>query len=327
MVIQSVVSKKPGTRKKTKKKSRKDASLKTHLKRTIAGLSLLLLLVILAGFLAHHFVRQKQPLSSKGKIPVAKKTVQKVPPFEIYPKKDTLTRKPIYKPKTALTEKFPKVAIIIDDVGYDRQLTEKFLKLDAVLTFSVLPFSPFTKKIAHAIHARGAETMLHLPMEPKEYPRINPGPGTLLTSMSPDQLIGQLEKNLDSVPFIKGVNNHMGSKMTTVSTQLYQIFSILKKRGLFFVDSRTTPYTLCRPSARLLQIPFAERDIFIDHIPDPDFICKQLDRLILVAYSHGEAIGIAHPHTATYEVFREVLPDLQKRVRFVPASMVVHITS
>jgi polysaccharide deacetylase 2 family uncharacterized protein YibQ len=145
--------------------------------------------------------------------------------------------------------------------------------------------------------------------------------------MSPDQLIGQLEKNLDSVPFIKGVNNHMGSKMTTVSTQLYQIFSILKKRGLFFVDSRTTPHTLCKPSARLLQIPFAERDVFIDHIPDHDFICKQLDQLILVAYSHGEAVGIAHPHTTTYEVFREVLPDLKKRVRFVPASMIVHTAS
>ncbi|MBW2200139.1 MAG: divergent polysaccharide deacetylase family protein [Deltaproteobacteria bacterium] len=322
-----MVTRKPGTRKKPKKKSRKDASLKTHLKRTIAGLSLLLILVVLAGFLAHHFIQQKHPISSRGKIPVAKKTVQKVPAFEVYPKKDIPPRKPILKPKIALPEKFPKVAIIIDDVGYDRQLVEKFLNLDAVLTFSILPFSPFTKKIAQAVHAGGAETMLHLPMEPNEYPRINPGPGTLLTSMSPDQLINQLEKDLDSVPFIKGVNNHMGSKMTTVSTQLYQIFSILKKRGLFFIDSRTTPHTLCKPSARLLQIPFAERDIFIDHIPDPDFIRKQLDRLILVACSHGEAVGIAHPHTTTYEVFREVLPDLQKRVRFVPASTIVHTGS
>ena len=97
-----MVSKKPGTRKKSKKKSRKDASLKTHLKRTMAGLSLLLILVVIAGFLAHHFIQPKQPISSIEKIPVAKKTVQKVPAFEIYPQKDILPRKPILKPKIVL---------------------------------------------------------------------------------------------------------------------------------------------------------------------------------------------------------------------------------
>ena len=81
--------------------------------------------------------------------------------------------------------------------------------------------------------------MLHLPMEPSEYPSVDPGPGALLSSMSADELLSQLRKHLDEVPGIKGVNNHMGSKLTAESTRIYQIFSILKQEGLFFIDILT----------------------------------------------------------------------------------------
>jgi len=119
----------------------------------------------------------------------------------------------------------------------------------------------------------------------------------------------------------------MGSKMTTSSTQIYQIFSILKKRNLFFIDSLTTSESLCKPSARLLQLPFAQRDVFIDHFQKPDFIRKQINLLIRIADKHGEAIGIAHPHIITYNILRELLPELQKKVQLVPASKLVHIPS
>ncbi|MBW1983906.1 MAG: divergent polysaccharide deacetylase family protein, partial [Deltaproteobacteria bacterium] len=141
-----------------------------------------------------------------------------------------------------------------------------------------------------------------------------------------DELIEQLDKNLDSVPFIKGVNNHMGSKITSTSTQMYQIFSILKKRNLFFIDSRTSSKTLCKPSARLLQLPFSQRDIFLDNDLKPDAIRKQLEKLIEVAKKHGSAIGIAHPHQATYTVLRKMLPVIKNQVQLVPASKVVHIS-
>jgi hypothetical protein len=166
--------------------------------------------------------------------------------------------------------------------------------------------------------------MLHLPMEPVEYPDVNPGPGTLLTSMTPDQLTRQLEKDLDAVPFITGVNNHMGSKMTAESSQMYQIFSILKKRGLYFVDSRTTAETLCKPSARLFQLPFAQRDVFLDHLMEVEFIRKQLKELVRIAQRNGYAVGIGHPHSLTYQVLQEMLPDLQKKIRLVPVSEIVH---
>ena len=117
----------------------------------------------------------------------------------------------------------------------------------------------------------------------------------------------------------------MGSKLTPSSEQLRQMFPVHKKRNLFFFVSRTTAATLCRPSAGLLQIPFAERDVFLDHKLDPAFIQKQLDRLIHVANRDGLAIGIAHPHPETHAVLLERLPSIKTQVELVPASHVVHI--
>jgi polysaccharide deacetylase 2 family uncharacterized protein YibQ len=222
-------------------------------------------------------------------LPMTKPRVIKAPRFEIYPKDDIPPHKPILKTKPEVLSKLPHVAIIIDDIGYDENV------------------------------------MLHLPMEPDEYPLINPGPGVLLTSMSPNQLINQLNEDLDAVPFVKGVNNHMGSKMTTIAPQLHQIFSILKERNLYFIDSRTTADTLCGPSAQLLHLPFAQKDVFIDHITKPDFIREQIHRLIKIAGRHGEAVGIAHPHIETYEILREMLPELKEKTILVGASHIVHI--
>jgi hypothetical protein len=115
----------------------------------------------------------------------------------------------------------------------------------------------------------------------------------------------------------------MGSKMTADSTQLHQIFSILKKRGLFFIDSRTSAKSLCGPVARLFRVPFAERSVFLDHVQEPETIRNQIQRLIRIAVHNGGAIGIGHPHTATYNVLRTMLPELKKKIHLVPASQIV----
>jgi hypothetical protein len=219
----------------------------------------------------------------------------------------------------------PMVAIIIDDLGYDSRIARKFVQLDAKITFSILPLSPQQKKIAELANQNGMEVMLHLPMEPFEYPEANPGPGVLLVSMSTDTLLGQLKKDLDSMSFIKGVNNHMGSKMTKVSSKMVQIFSVLKKRDLFFIDSRTTKESLCKPSARVVKVPFGERDVFLDHVIEPDSIRKQIKRLLRIAARQGEAVGIAHPHQKTYKVLKEELPKIKASVRLVSASSIVRI--
>jgi polysaccharide deacetylase 2 family uncharacterized protein YibQ len=247
----------------------------------------------------------------------------KPPVYEIYPAKENVARTPI-RPERPVTG-LPRVAIIIDDIGYDRGLARKFMAFDVPLTFSVLPDSPFGDILVKEIKAQGLELMLHQPMEPREYPQVNPGPGALLSAMTADELIAQLERNLDGLPGVRGVNNHMGSQLTTESSRMYQVFSVIKKRGLYFVDSRSTADTICRPSAHMFQVPFAERDIFLDHFQEAAFIRKQFRLLVKEARKHGQAIAIAHPHSLTVKIFKEMLPELKKQVQLVPASEIVHL--
>jgi polysaccharide deacetylase 2 family uncharacterized protein YibQ len=328
-----MAKRKPTRKKRRSKKPRKKSSVKSPLLRALTGLTILALGVVAIGVLLYVLAPPKTtaPPSTATKSPPAKAPVVKQKPtYEIYPKKTlppartAVKRKipqPIPKPGTG--KSVPSVALIIDDLGYDKQIAKKFAQLNVPLTFSILPHSPFQQKIVRLAESKGLEVMLHLPMEPNEYPDVDPGPGTLLVSMSADELIAQLDENLSALPNVKGVNNHMGSRLTAESTQLYQIFSVLKQRGLYFIDSRTSAESLCEPSARLFQIPFAQRDVFIDHYPTPDFIRKQIKELIRIARHNGQAVGILHPHATTLKIFQEMLPDLQKQVHLVPASKIV----
>jgi uncharacterized protein len=326
------------SRKPPGKKTRSAASSKFNANRFLLVVTLLIFVVTVTAITAHFLIpRRKAPLPEKP----AAKAIATAPHYEIFPK-ETSPRIPPVSPPAPTPAKIlpealpkpdirpgalPKVAIIIDDMGFDQIMTRKFIQLDAVLTYSILPFSPLQSEVQEAATKRRLDTMLHLPMEPIEYPTINPGRGALLTTMPPDELIDQLKKNLRAVPGIVGVNNHMGSKMTEVSDQLNQIFSVLKKEGVFFIDSRTTPASLCRPAARLFRIPFGERDIFLDHVQKPEIIREQILQLIRIAIEKGEAIGIGHPHSVTYEVLLEMLPEINRKVKLVPASEVVHLQS
>lgn len=338
-----------------RKNRRKKTSAGNPLEKSFFSLALLVAIVLTIAVAAHFILKKPAPVkkapgtqkaapaqkapplkpapqakaapkASSHKKSVTDKTqaAKKVPQYEIYPKDD----KPALPPpvtKPLPPKALPAVAIIIDDVGYDQNLAESFLSLDTVLTFSFFPHSPYGTDIAGKANARGFEVMLHLPMEPNEYPAADPGPGTLLTSMTPDELISALRQNLDDVPYISGVNNHMGSKMTARHAQMNQIFTILKQRKLFFIDSRTTTETLTRHSARLFKVPWAERNVFLDHYVDADFIRKQFKLLIVTAQRQGEAIGIGHPHKLTYQILGEMLPVLKQTVKLVPASALVHI--
>jgi polysaccharide deacetylase 2 family uncharacterized protein YibQ len=268
---------------------------------------------------------KKRPPPPKPRKAATPSKKAKPPVYEIYP-----TRESVDRPRTPIRPDgpvtgLPRVAIIIDDIGYDRGLARKFMAFDVPLTFSVLPDSPFGDILVKEIRAHGLELMLHQPMEPREYPTVNPGPGALLSAMTADELIAQLERNLDLLPGVRGVNNHMGSQLTTESSRMYQVFSVIKKRGLYFVDSRSTADTICRPSAQMFQVPFAERDIFLDHFQEAQFIRKQFRLLAKEAQKHGQAIAIAHPHSLTIRIFKEMLPELQKQVQLVPASEIVHL--
>lgn len=219
----------------------------------------------------------------------------------------------------------PKVAIVIDDLGYDGKLARKFLKIEGPLSFSVLPHGTFSKSIARRIYDAGQELLLHLPMEPTGYPEVNPGVGALMVEMTDVELVQTLRENLDAFPYVKGVNNHMGSKFCQDERKLRPVMLELNTRGLFFLDSRTTSKTKAYTVAQELDVPSAERNVFLDNIQNPRAIRAQLSRLIELARLRGEAIGIAHPHEVTLEVLRQEIPKLSKKgVELVPVSQLVH---
>ena len=318
-----MAKKRATSKRRTRKKSPRNTDLTLQLVKICGVLAILVLLVLSAGVLTRYILkRPPTDVSPVARIPLPPVKKQAKPTYEIYPQKEPPPRS-IAKLPQLPGDHPPLVAIVVDDIGYDRHIADQFLSIDAPLTFSVLPYGPHSREIADEARSAGHEIMLHLPMEPNEFPAVNPGPGALLSQMTVDEFIGQLKADIDQIPGLKGVNNHMGSAISTSPDRMRQIFSILKKRGLFYIDSRTTAETVARPSAELLQIPFTERDIFIDHLENETFIRKQLQELVKRAQRQGYAVGIAHPHAVTYRVLADALPEIKQSVELVPASMLV----
>ena len=317
------------------KKSRKIQGMFSHLKRGITGIIVLSVLVLVLGFMLNQALKKNKhgqvvgPIASIPEVQIHSvypPAEIKPPAFDAFPKiepsvppvRESLTKPPL--PQKGI---LPSIAIIIDDIGYDSKIAEKFIGLNVALTLSILPHSPYQQQIIKMARDKGLDLMLHLPMEPLEYPAVNPGPGALMTTMLPDALIRQLNDDLDAVPYIKGVNNHMGSKLTASSDHMNQILSNIKKRELFFIDSRTTAESQARSSARLFQVPYAERDVFLDNVQTPEAIRKQFRLLLQKASINGQALAIGHPHPLTFQILQEELPEIQKKVTIVPASYVV----
>ena len=232
---------------------------------------------------------------------------------------------PEIAPKPAEPAKGPRVAIVIDDLGANLKAFRALLAIPQPLTFAVLPHLAHSRQIAETAAAEGHEVLLHLPMEPLDYPANNPGPGALLRSMSPEEIVRVLKEDLAAIPQIKGVNNHMGSRLTEDADVMRLILTVLKERGLFFLDSYTTPRSAVAEVAQSIGLPTASRHVFLDHKPgDPDYVSAQLDRLIAAARKHGAAIGIGHPRKATIAALRDHLPRLAEAgITVVPLSSLV----
>lgn len=218
----------------------------------------------------------------------------------------------------------PKVAIVIDDLGGENQMSQEILHWNVPLTLSILPFTPYSKALAQEAHQRGKEVILHLPMEPHGYPKTKPGEGVLLQEMEEEKLLGQLSRDLEAVPNIKGVSNHMGSRLMEDPGKLRIIMKELKRRGLFFLDSRTTPQTMGLQIAESIGVRATERSLFLDHSQDPEEIKRQLEKLVQLSLETGKAIGIGHPHPSTLKSLKEMIPRMkEKGIEIVPLSSIV----
>lgn len=214
----------------------------------------------------------------------------------------------------------PRLAIIIDDMGYQWGLAKELVNLGLPLTLSILPHSPFGAKISKLARKRGMEIMIHLPMEPKAYPKLKPGPGALLTSMTPDQLRKATLDDLASVPHAKGANNHMGSHFTEDEKALGPVLKVLAAKGMFFIDSMTSPNSKAYYLARNMGMTAGRRTIFLDHDHSLPAVRRQLQRLLSLAKRGSQVVAIGHPHQATVQALAEFAPRLKKEVQVVKAS-------
>ena len=218
----------------------------------------------------------------------------------------------------------PKVAIVIDDLGGENQMSQEILHWKVPLTLSILPFTPYSKVLAQQAHKRGKEVILHLPMEPYGYPQTKPGEGVLLEEMEEEKLLRQLSRDLEAVPDIKGVSNHMGSRLMEDPAKVRIIMKELKRRGLFFLDSRTTPETRGLQIAESIGLRATERSLFLDHSQDPEEIKRQLEKLAQLSLETGKAIGIGHPHPSTLKSLKEMIPRMKRMgIEIVPLSSLV----
>jgi polysaccharide deacetylase 2 family uncharacterized protein YibQ len=230
------------------------------------------------------------------------------------------------KPETVTRPKdLPRIAIIIDDVGYDAETARSFIRLDIPLTLSILPKAPYAALIAKEAHESGRELILHLPMEPKGYPKLKPGPGAVLVRMPGETISGIIDDHLRRIPWVRGVNNHMGSRFTEREEGMAVVFAELRKRGLFYVDSRTTHRTVAPSLGRRMGVPVVERGVFLDNDLSSKAMRFQIERLLGMARHAGYGIGIGHPHRETLRCLRDSLERIRRDAQVVPVSEIVHL--
>ncbi len=218
----------------------------------------------------------------------------------------------------------PRIAIIMDDLGYDNRSAKSLIDIQLPVTFAILPYATQATSVARLAHRYGHEVMLHIPMEPRGYPAIDPGPSALLVSMDDAELQSQLRKWLDGMPYVVGCNNHMGSRLTEQEGSMASVLQVLQERGLFFVDSRTSSASVAAKEACRIGVPSTLRDVFLDNVREVPAIARQIRKLAGIARRRGSAVGICHPYPETLAALQQEAEVLrQQGIEVVPVSQLL----
>jgi len=217
-----------------------------------------------------------------------------------------------------------RLAIIIDDLGSDRAAAEAVFALGYPLTISILPNHEHSPDIAQEAHRRGFQVMLHLPMQ--SVANETPEAQELRSGMPAPEVAAMVDRFLQNVPDAAGVNNHQGSQATADAALMDELMPVLRDRHLFYLDSRTTAATVAYDTAQDFGVRSAFRNVpFLDDVAQVTAVRKELELALRGAREKGEAVAIGHPHAATLQALREVLPQAQAQgVRLVPASELTH---
>ena len=218
-----------------------------------------------------------------------------------------------------------EIALVLDDFGqYSRHLAPRFVALSQPLTLALLPNEGEVDSLAALAQRHGHQVLLHLPMEPEDYPEKDPGAGAILVGQDNDTVRRRLRTALGRVPGAAGVNNHMGSRATADERLMGVVLDELERRGLFFLDSVTSSASVAYGLAARRKIKAARRDLFIDEVDEAGAVRARLWELAQTAAARGHAVGIGHDREQTLLALETTLPELEERgFRFVPVSRLV----
>lgn len=218
----------------------------------------------------------------------------------------------------------PKVAIIIDDIGYQKT-DSALIQLPHALTFAVMPFAPHGHEMAVLAQQHRKEVMLHMPMEAVAMNHLL-GKGALRRGMDKQQVQQSVRAALADVPQAVGVNNHMGSLYTSLPQQMDWVIQVVAEQNKFFIDSKTTPKSVGAALSKQHQVRHRSRDVFLDNNKSYHALNQQFNDLIQIAKLHGSAVGIGHPYPETLSYLRKNLPRLKAAgIELVPVSALLDL--
>lgn len=218
------------------------------------------------------------------------------------------------------------LSIVIDDFGNNMEGTKEMLDLPISLTVAVMPLMDTTKEDAELAHRMGHEVIVHMPMEPLKGKRSWLGPGAITTDLSNEEIRKRVEAAIDSVPFAVGMNHHMGSRASADERVMRVVLTVCKERGLYYLDSRTTPKSVIPELAEEIGVPLLENEMFFDDIYTTRHIVKQANRVVKRLEKDDEVIAIGHvgiTGTKMVNVLREYIPVYLNEAKAVPLSELI----
>jgi polysaccharide deacetylase 2 family uncharacterized protein YibQ len=218
----------------------------------------------------------------------------------------------------------PRIAIIVGGLGISATGTADALaKLPAPVTLGLAPYGADLDRLAERARAENHEVLLQTPMEPFDYPDNDPGPQTLLTSLTPDQNIDRLHWQMSRFQGYVGVVSYMGARFTASEQSLAPVLRETAKRGLIFVDDGASQRSVASQFAISHNFPFAKADVVIDAVPTPVEVDRALARLEIMARDHGTAVGLANALPGTITRIAEWAKKVEARgFVLVPITMV-----
>ncbi len=242
-------------------------------------------------------------------------SINKVPTHKFFIDTVTQQKEPA---KLAIDPNAPKMAIVIDDMGESINIAKKLANLNVHITFSIWPNSSHAAEVARIGRKSKNEIMIHLPMQPKGYPKVHPGADALLIGMNARTIQQRVLDAIKKIPSAIGLNNHMGSRFTENLAGMQEVMVPLHQKKMFFLDSRTTAKSTARAAAKKAKVTLYERNIFLDNVKDISAIKFQLAKAAKIARKRGQSIAIGHPHPETIEAIRQWAIESNGKIQIVP---------